>query len=273
MQRQRRAVVFFDEGQSEVHSRRNSGRGVNIFVTNKDRIWINVSPRGPFDENVTPVPMSCGPAAIEQTGLSKKHCPGADRADPADSSGTLFQPAHDVRVYLILLNRATTGDEQSVDLSAHFPKSSVRSNSQPAVRHKRSLRRRADDFDRIDWRRSRILFAEHFRGASEDLKRPDQIEYLGPRRGYEHDPARCPRGATIVSIHDFLDRMNRIERISGLNSDNFVNSVLQLFVCRGCELIGRGVESFLIVVGAKVVSRAFVDRFRSGLRIDIHSAN
>ena len=31
------------------------------------------------------------------------------------------------------------------------------------------------------------MFAEHFRGASEDLKRPDQIEDLGSRRGNKDD--------------------------------------------------------------------------------------
>ena len=32
--------------------------------------------------------------------------------------------------------------------------------------------------------------AKHFRSASKDLKRADQIEDLGPRRGHEHDPSR-----------------------------------------------------------------------------------
>jgi hypothetical protein len=134
--------------------------------------------------------MSRCAAAIEQTGASKKHRTSANRADSPDSSGNLFQPANDVRVYFILLNRAATGDKKSVDLSTNFPKSFVRGDSQPAVRHKRSLRRSADDFDGIDWGRSGILFVEHFRGAGEDLQRPDQIENLGSRRGYEHDAAR-----------------------------------------------------------------------------------
>ncbi len=134
--------------------------------------------------------MSCGPAAIEQTGSSKQHRTSANRADSPDSSGNLFQPANDVRVYFILLNRAATGDKKSVDLSTNFPKGFVRGDSQPAVRHKRSLRRSADDFDGIDWRRSKILFAEHFRGAREDLERPDQIEDFGSRRGNEDDAAR-----------------------------------------------------------------------------------
>jgi hypothetical protein len=133
--------------------------------------------------------MSCGATAVEQAGASKKHCAGADRADPADSSCALSQPAHDVTVYFILLNRAATGDKKSVDLSARFPKGFMRGDSQPAVRHKRSLRRRADDFDGIDWRRTGILFTEHFRGASENLKRPDQIEDFRPRSSNEHNLA------------------------------------------------------------------------------------
>src|SRR5206468_4543593 len=112
-----------------------------------------------------------------------------NRSDSPDSSGNLFQPANDVRVYFILLDRAATGDEQCVDFAAHFSKSFMRGDPNTAVRGKRSLRRGADDFDGINWRRSGILFVEHFRGAREDLQRPDQIENLGSRRGYEHDPA------------------------------------------------------------------------------------
>jgi hypothetical protein len=52
--------------------------------------------------------MSCGPAAIEQTCSSKQHCAGANRADSPDPSGDLSQPAHDVTVYFVLLDRAAT---------------------------------------------------------------------------------------------------------------------------------------------------------------------
>jgi hypothetical protein len=54
----------------------------------------------------------------------------------------------------------------------------------------RPVGRSGYDFDGIDWRRPGILFAEHFRSASKDLKGSDQIEDLRARRGYEHDPAR-----------------------------------------------------------------------------------
>jgi len=134
--------------------------------------------------------MSCDPAAIEQTGSSKQHRTSANRADSPDSSGNLFQPANDVRVYFILLDSAATGDEQGVDFAAHFSKSFMRGDPNTAVCHERSLGRGADDFDGINWRRPKILFAEHFRGAREDLKRPDQIEDFRARRGNEDDAAR-----------------------------------------------------------------------------------
>src|SRR6266404_1999104 len=43
--------------------------------------------------------------------------------------------------------------------------------------------------------------------------------------------------------------------------------------CCVSELVGRRVESFLIVIGAKVVRLTFVDRLWIGLRIDIHSTD
>ena len=85
---------------------------------------------------MTPIPMSCGPAAIEQTCSSEQHCAGANRADSPDPSGDLSQPAHDVTVYFILLDRAATSDKKSVDLSAHFPKSFMCGDSQSTVRNK-----------------------------------------------------------------------------------------------------------------------------------------
>jgi hypothetical protein len=134
--------------------------------------------------------MSCGPPAIEQTCSSKQHCAGANRADSPDPSGDRSKPAHHVAAYFILLDRAASCYEQSVDLSTYFPKGFVRDDLQPAVRHKRSLRRRANDFYRINWRRTGILFPEHFRSARKDLKRSDQIDDLCPRRGHEHDSPR-----------------------------------------------------------------------------------
>src|SRR4051812_31142045 len=46
----------------------------------------------------------------------------------------------------------------------------------------------------------------------------------------------------------------------------------KLFV-RGRKLSGRGIERFLLVAGTEVVGLAVENRFRRGLRIDIHSAN
>jgi len=128
-------------------------------------------------------------AAIEQTGPSKQHCARANRSDSPDSSGNLSQPANDVRIYFILLDRAAAGDEKGVDFAAHFSKSFMRGDPNTAICHERSLGRGADDFDGINWRRTGILLAERFRRASEDLQRPNQVENFGSRPGDEHDSA------------------------------------------------------------------------------------
>src|SRR5439155_26821099 len=151
LQRQSRTVVFFDQRQCQVHSRGDSGRRVNILVTDKYWVGINVRARGPFNEGVTPVPMSCCPATIEQACSGKQHCAGANRANSPDAAGDLSQPAHDVTVYFILLDRAATCYEQGVDLSTHFSKSFMRGDAQPTVRNECSVGRSGDVYVSIDW--------------------------------------------------------------------------------------------------------------------------
>src|SRR5207237_5399798 len=107
----------------------DSSRRVNIFIANKDRVWINVRARGAFDQSVTPVPMGGGAAAIEQAGPSKKHCASANRSDSPDFSGNLFQPTDDVGVDFVLFDCIPSGPEQGVDFPAHFPTSFVRRDS------------------------------------------------------------------------------------------------------------------------------------------------
>jgi hypothetical protein len=77
------------------------------------------------------------------------------------------------------------------------------------------------------------LFAEHFRGASEDLQRPDQIEDLRSRRGHEDDPTRARldrlliikcRSRTGISSalgHNFL---SAVANLSGAASKVFLSS-------------------------------------------------
>src|SRR5207248_5615259 len=129
--------------------------------------------------------------AIEQARSSKKHRARANRADSPDAPGDFSQPVYDLHIYFVALDGATAGDEQGVDFAPYFAKSFMRDDSQAAVRHQRALRRRADDFDGIDGRVTGIASAVHFRGASEDLKWPNQIEDLGAGRRDEHDSPRA----------------------------------------------------------------------------------
>jgi hypothetical protein len=94
--------------------------------------------------------MRCGAAAVKQTGSCQQHGPGADGADSPNPSSDGFQPADDFSVYFVILNRATAGYEQGVDVSAQFAKRFVRGNLQTAVRDKRAVRGSSRDFNRID---------------------------------------------------------------------------------------------------------------------------
>src|SRR4029453_2676900 len=136
LQRQSRAVVFFHQRKGEVHSGRNTGRRIDIFVADKYWIGIDTGARRARDQNLAPVPVRCSPAAIKQTGSRQQHGSSADGADSPNSSSDGFQPAADFRTYFIILNRAAAGYEQGVDVSAQFAKSFVRHDSQTAIRDK-----------------------------------------------------------------------------------------------------------------------------------------
>ena len=192
LQSESRTVIFFDQSQRQIHSSCDPGGSINVFVTDKYWIGIDVRARRAFDQGLTPIPMSRGAATIEQAGAGQEHCASANRADSPDSSGDSFQPTHRFRINFILLDRVAAGHEQRIDLSAYFAKGLIRGDAQPAIGNQRSTRRNSHHFDRINRRRSRIFPGVHFRCAGEDLKRSDQVENLdaGPR--HEHDPP-CPR--------------------------------------------------------------------------------
>jgi hypothetical protein len=113
-------------------------------------------------------------------------------------SSDLSEPSHYVNSDLVVLNCSSTSNEQGVDLPAHLPKRLMRRDSQATVRNKRPPRRRGYDFDGIDWIAPGILRAEHFRGASKDLKWPDQIQDLGPRPRNEHHSPRSRLNLLLI---------------------------------------------------------------------------
>jgi hypothetical protein len=133
-------MIFFHQREGEVHSCRNAGRGIDVFVPNKYWIGINVCARGAPDQNLAPVPMRCRASAIKQAGSRQQHCACADRADSPGSPSRSFQPADYVSAYFILLDRAATSHEQGVDVSAQLAKSLMRHDSHTAVREKGAVR-------------------------------------------------------------------------------------------------------------------------------------
>jgi hypothetical protein len=143
--------------------------------------------------------MSCGFAAVEQSGPSQEHCPRADRADPSNASSHLSNPPHYFNPHLIVLNCTATGYEQGVDLSADPPKRVMRGDLQSTVRNNGRAGRSGYYFNGIDWKRPGVLFAEHLRGTSKNLKWSDQIQDLGPGPSNEQHPS-CARLNLLLII-------------------------------------------------------------------------
>src|SRR6202030_271603 len=98
------------------------GGCVDIPIADKYRIRINPGPRILQGEKLAPFPVGCRLAAVEQAGSSQEQRAGADGADTPNTSGHLSDPLHHLQVYLVILDRTPTGDEQGVDLAAHPPK-------------------------------------------------------------------------------------------------------------------------------------------------------
>src|SRR5438309_2989529 len=183
-------MVFFHESQCQIHSRRNSGRGINNAITDKYWVGINLGPRIFPGENRAPIPMSCGTATIKYAGSTEEQCAGADRADSPDTSSYLSEPSNYFNGYLIFLDGGAAGYEQGVYLAPHLSKRLMCCDSQSTVRHNCRANRGGYDFNCIDRKSARILSAEHFGSPSKDLKWPDEIEDLSSRPRDEHDPAR-----------------------------------------------------------------------------------
>ena len=144
-------MVLFNQRQGKVHSGRHAGGRIDIFVTNKYWIRIDVCARRTSDQNLTPVPVCCGPTAVEQTGARQQHGAGADGPDSPNSSSDNFQPVDYFGAYFVILNRAAARYQQGVDVSTQLAESFVRHDSHVAVRDKGAVRGSGHDFDGIDW--------------------------------------------------------------------------------------------------------------------------
>ena len=84
LQRQLAAVVVLDQGQGQVHARRDPGRGPHVAVAHVDAGRRSTSTAGNRRaSSVARRPVGGGPPAVEQAGLRQQEGPAAHRGDPA----------------------------------------------------------------------------------------------------------------------------------------------------------------------------------------------
>ena len=86
-QRQRPAVVVFDQRQAQVDAGGDAGRGDDVTVGDEDRLRIDVDGRMGGRQAVAGVPVGGGPATIEAARRRPAERPRAHRGDPSGSTG------------------------------------------------------------------------------------------------------------------------------------------------------------------------------------------
>src|SRR5581483_10101653 len=115
--------------------------------------------------------MGCCTPAVEQAGARQKHRASANGTDSTTARSGRFQPAHCFHADFVLLDRIATSDQQRINSSADLPESLVRLEPYSAIRAQRSVMGYANNFNRIDWPRARMLPAMDVGRAGENLER------------------------------------------------------------------------------------------------------
>ena len=82
-----RPVVILDQGKRQIHARSHSRRGVDPILTHEDGIDIDAHLRIALGQAQAAAPVGGGALAVEEAGLCKDECPGADGGEPADALG------------------------------------------------------------------------------------------------------------------------------------------------------------------------------------------
>src|SRR5438105_7151826 len=128
-------MVFFDQSQGQVHSRCYAGGGIDVPVTNKYWIRVDVGAGAPLKKKFTPVPMSGCLASVQQAGSSQKHCASANRTNSPNSASDLPEPSYYFNAYFVVLDGTPSGYKQRVDLPSHIPKRPMGCYSQATIRN------------------------------------------------------------------------------------------------------------------------------------------
>ena len=94
-QRQFRPQIFFDQRQRQINAGGYSRRGVNISVTNEDRIGVELDGWKALDHLLTKVPVRRRAPPVEQAGGGQRERAAANRSDPTRRIRRFTQPGQE----------------------------------------------------------------------------------------------------------------------------------------------------------------------------------
>ena len=126
-----RPVVLLDQGKRQIHARSHSRRGVDPILTHEDGIDIDAHLRIALGQAQAAAPVGGGALAVEEAGLCKDECPGADGGEPADALGDALQPADEAVVLERRLDAAPASDEERVDSAPDLPEAAIHDEPDP----------------------------------------------------------------------------------------------------------------------------------------------
>jgi hypothetical protein len=189
-QRQFRAPVFFDQRQRQINAGSHSRRGVDIPITNKDRIGIELDGGKTFGHSPAKMPVRRRAPPVEQAGGGQGERAHADRPDPPRRIRRLPQPWQETRDLLDLHHAVTARDKQRVEFATDAAKIGLRRKIYSAIAVNQSIRFGRDQFDLI----GRLLCVEvrltELVCFCEDRKRPGDVQNLGAWKGDYADATR-----------------------------------------------------------------------------------
>ena len=114
------AVVFFDEGEGEVHAGGDACGGVDGAVAEVDGVGLDVDGGEFSGEAVAEVPVGDGLTAVEEACGGEEEGSGADGGDAAGAGGGFGDPGDVGGVVGAGFGSRAAGDEEGVDFSGDF---------------------------------------------------------------------------------------------------------------------------------------------------------
>src|SRR2546428_134772 len=121
----------FDAKFLDIARGSHARRGVDPILTHEDGIDIDAHLRIALGQAQAAAPVGGGALAVEESGLCKDECPGADRGEPADALGDALEPADETVVVERRVDAASASDEERVDSAPDLPEAAIHDEPDP----------------------------------------------------------------------------------------------------------------------------------------------